>query len=54
LKDRIVPSSCLKDFSRGIPHLYVRKIDAPHFILQAEPQACLAAIDEFLYLKSVG
>ncbi|MRR18399.1 MAG: PAS domain S-box protein, partial [Deltaproteobacteria bacterium] len=28
--------------------LYVKKIKAPHFILQAKPQTCLAAIDKFL------
>ncbi|MEE9913584.1 MAG: PAS domain S-box protein [Deltaproteobacteria bacterium] len=46
--DRIVPSRCLKDFEHGIPCLSIKKIKAPHFILQAEPQACLTAIDDFL------
>jgi PAS domain S-box-containing protein len=50
--DRIVPSRCLKDFDRNIPHLYVRKIKAPHFILQAAPQTCLATIDKFLQLNT--
>ena len=51
--DRVVPSSCLTDFVRGIPHLHVKKIKAPHFILQARPQTCLAAIDEFLKQQSL-
>lgn len=46
--DRIVPPWCLQDFEHNIPQLYVKKIKAPHFILQAEPQACLAAIKGFL------
>jgi pimeloyl-[acyl-carrier protein] methyl ester esterase len=50
-KDRIVPSSCLKDFSRGIGHLKVKLIKAPHFILQARPQECIRAIEEFLELS---
>lgn len=52
MDDRIVPSRCLKDFDRNIPHLYIKKIKAPHFILQAEPQACLAAVSDFLQLNA--
>jgi pimeloyl-[acyl-carrier protein] methyl ester esterase len=51
--DRIVPSSCLNVFKRCISHLEVKTIKAPHFILQAQPQACPTAIDEFLKLKSI-
>ena len=46
--DRIVPARCLKDFERNLPCLTVKKIKAPHFILQADPKGCLAAINEFL------
>ena len=46
--DRIVSSSCLKDFKCRIPHLVIKRIEAPHFILQARPQECLDAIEEFL------
>lgn len=46
--DRIVPSSCLKVFSRGIHRLKVKIIKAPHFILQARPQECIRAIEEFM------
>lgn len=52
--DRIVPSRCMKDFDRNIPHLYIKKIKAPHFILQATPQACLEAVDEFLRLNAAA
>jgi pimeloyl-ACP methyl ester carboxylesterase len=45
--DRTVPSSCLQDFM-VVPHLTVKKIRGPHFILQAQPGACLSAIEEFL------
>lgn len=46
--DRIVPSSCLADFHKYIPDLEVKRVNGPHFILQAQPQACLTAIEEFL------
>jgi pimeloyl-ACP methyl ester carboxylesterase len=46
--DRIVRSSCLADFENCIPNLEIKRIKAPHFILQAQPQACLDAIEEFL------
>lgn len=46
--DRLVPSFCARDFRKHLACLEVRKIRGPHFILQAEPEACLAAIGEFL------
>jgi pimeloyl-ACP methyl ester carboxylesterase len=50
--DKIVPSSCAADFKRYTPLLEVKSINAPHFILQAQPQACLDAIEEFISLTS--
>jgi pimeloyl-ACP methyl ester carboxylesterase len=50
--DRIVSSSCLADFENCIPNLEIKRIKAPHFILQAQPQACLDAIEEFISLKN--
>lgn len=47
-KDRMVPSRCLTDFENNIPHLAVKKIEGPHFILQACPEPCLMAVKEFL------
>jgi len=49
--DRVIPSSCLADFENCIPNLEIKRIKAPHFILQAQPQACLDAIEEFMSLK---
>ena len=46
--DRVVPSSCLKGMKKEIAGLTTKKIKAPHFIFQAEPQACLQAIEEFV------
>ena len=46
--DRVAPGSCLRDFEQNIPHLRVKKIQGPHFILQAQPQESLAAISSFL------
>lgn len=48
--DRLVPSSCLDDLKKCASLLEVKKINAPHFILQAQPQACLDAIEEFMKL----
>jgi pimeloyl-[acyl-carrier protein] methyl ester esterase len=47
-KDRVIPSSCLDEMKKCAPGLTAVKIEAPHFILQAEPQKCLKAIEEFL------
>jgi len=46
--DRIVPADCLRVFERNVAHLTVKRIKAPHFILQSAPEDCLAAIEEFL------
>ncbi|MRR16839.1 MAG: PAS domain S-box protein [Deltaproteobacteria bacterium] len=46
--DRIVPANCLSVFERNLAYLTVKKIKAPHFILQSAPETCLAAIDELL------
>ena len=47
-EDRVVPSSCLSSFIKYIPNLEIRRIKGPHFILQAQPLACLTAIEEFM------
>jgi pimeloyl-[acyl-carrier protein] methyl ester esterase len=48
--DRAVPSSSLFDFAEAIVDLRVRRIRGPHYILQAQPQACLSAIENFVGL----
>jgi len=50
--DRVIPSSCLADFESCIPNLEIKTIKSPHFILQAQPQACLDAIEEFISTTS--
>ncbi len=47
------PPSFLKDMIDGIANLHIEKIQAPHFILQAKPADCLAAIDKFLSLHEI-
>jgi len=46
--DRVIPASRLTDLIRHIPHLQVKTIEAPHFILQAAPEKCIQTIDIFL------
>ena len=48
--DRTVPASSLFDFTEAVPDLRVKRIPGPHFILQAQPRASLAAIEAFLGL----
>jgi pimeloyl-[acyl-carrier protein] methyl ester esterase len=52
VNDRVVPSSCVEDIKICTPLLEVKKINAPHFILQAQPKECLDAIEEFISLTS--
>ena len=49
-KDKLLPASSVLDFVQAIPHLVVRKLTGPHFILQAEPEASAAIINEFIDL----
>jgi pimeloyl-[acyl-carrier protein] methyl ester esterase len=51
--DRSVPASSLFDFTEAIPDLRVKRIRGPHFILQAQPQASLTAIQNFLALITI-
>ena len=48
LNDRLVPASCAEIIKKTAPFVEIKKICAPHFILQTEPQACLKAIEKFL------
>jgi len=52
--DRSVPASCLFDFIELVPDLRVKRIRGPHFILQAQPQASLYAIQNFVSLIATG
>jgi pimeloyl-[acyl-carrier protein] methyl ester esterase len=46
--DKTVPARCLHDFAAALANLQVARIRGPHFILQAQPGECLAAIEDFL------
>lgn len=46
--DRTVPPKAQQDFTSILPHLHVTRIPGPHFILQAQPQASLTAIANFM------
>jgi len=48
--DRTVPASSLFDFTEGLPDLRVKRIEGPHFILQAQPETSLTAIQNFVAL----
>ncbi|HDQ03991.1 MAG TPA: alpha/beta hydrolase [Deltaproteobacteria bacterium] len=48
INDRLVPSSCAGYIKKHLAHLEIKRFDAPHFILQAEPQACLEEIEVFI------
>lgn len=48
--DRSVPASSLFDFIEAVSDLRVKRIWGPHFILQAQPQASLSAIENFVGL----
>ena len=53
-RDRTVPPSALFDFVERVPDLRIRRIKGPHFILQAQPRACLVAILDFMRLAETG
>jgi pimeloyl-ACP methyl ester carboxylesterase len=53
-EDLLVPASAVDDFVQSVPRLSVKRIDGPHFILQARPGECAAAIDEFSRAAAVG
>jgi pimeloyl-ACP methyl ester carboxylesterase len=48
--DKSVPTSCLFDFIELVPDLRVKRIQGPHFILQAKAQASLSVIQNFVGL----
>ena len=45
--DRLVPAACAEEIKKIAPFVKIEKIDAPHFILQANPRLCLQAIADF-------
>lgn len=46
--DRLVPATAPRAILELRPDMELREFDAPHFLLQTEPEACAAAVREFL------
>lgn len=46
-EDRVVPSKCLIPFTKHFPNLVVKRMEAPHAILQAKPEECSRIIMDF-------
>ncbi|MEJ0085562.1 MAG: alpha/beta hydrolase [Pseudomonadota bacterium] len=47
-RDRLIPRSACRAIQRLRPDMEIAEIEAPHFLLQTEPQRCVAAIMNFL------
>jgi len=47
-EDRLVPRSASQHLQQAIPSVTVTTIEGPHFLLQAVPSACAAAIHSFM------
>lgn len=52
--DVVIPSKMVNDLLKAQPNLLIRKIQGPHFILQAQPERSLAVIEEFSRLITTG
>ncbi len=50
--DRSIPASAIYDFTEAVSDIRVARIKGPHFILQAQPEKSLAAIQNFVALIS--
>ena len=46
--DRLIPQESTNPFVERIRGLVLREIEGPHLIMQANPEACLEAISQFL------
>jgi pimeloyl-ACP methyl ester carboxylesterase len=52
LADRLVPVSAGQSILEVRPDAELAEIDAPHFLLQTEPQACAAAVMSFIHRRT--
>jgi len=50
--DVVVPSTAALDFVAAVPHLKLKSMRGPHFLLQARPEESAAAIEEFRNLTT--
>lgn len=48
MKDRLLGRSAGDNVRSSLPHCILRDIDGPHLLLQAAPEACVRAIEEFV------
>jgi pimeloyl-ACP methyl ester carboxylesterase len=48
MKDRLVGRQCWESIRAACPEAELAEFDAPHFLLQTEPQACAARVTEFV------
>jgi pimeloyl-ACP methyl ester carboxylesterase len=47
-EDRLVPRRAAAQLLRGLPMCRHVRVEGPHFLLQSRPEACAAAVTEFL------
>jgi pimeloyl-[acyl-carrier protein] methyl ester esterase len=52
LADRLVPVSAGRFILESRPDAELSEIDAPHFLLQTEPQSCVAAVMSFILRRT--
>ena len=52
-KDRLIPTSAGRAIQELRPDCELTEFDAPHFLLQTEPQACAAAVMSFVHRRTV-
>lgn len=52
--DRLIPASAHRAIQQLRPEMETAEIDAPHFLLQTEPQRCVAAIMSFIHRNVRG
>lgn len=51
-KDRLIPTSAGRAIQQLRPDCEFTEIDAPHFLLQTEPEACVAAVMSFVHRRT--
>lgn len=45
--DMLVPSTAAADFTAAVPDIEIKRLQGPHFLLQARPKESMIAIEEF-------
>jgi hypothetical protein len=52
LTDRLIPASAGRAILELRPDAELSEIDAPHFLLQTEPRACVASVMSFIHRRT--